>query len=141
MYLIFRDKKFISYADSPVVPGSDFFAKEIPPEQSDLRFWKWEGDQDTGQMVNMWEQGYPPEELEAEKKLQQLIDEEYPPGVQLTLTILQLYKLISQLQSLKNNNFTFDNKFADMAETVSKLIDKQEKRFNFYSKQNFNTNE
>lgn len=134
MYLIFKDKKFISYADSPVVPGPEFTAKEVPPEHSDLRFWKWEGDLDTGKMINMWEQGYPPEELEAEKKLQQLIEEEYPPGVQLTLTILQLHKLAKHYNLL-------DVKFADMAETISKLLDKQEKRFNFFSKQNFNTNE
>lgn len=132
MYLIFKNKKFVSYSETATVPGPEFEVKEIPEDQRDLRVWKWEGDLEDGKMINMWEKDYPQEELDEEKRLLNIIYEEYPPGIQLTRTIIQLYKLANHLNLLESN-------FADMAEVITKAVEMQEKRFNFYSKQ-FSTN-
>jgi hypothetical protein len=52
MYAIFdSDKNFISYADQKM--EHPFLCKEIPPENSNILEWRWNGNYDDGEMVQI----------------------------------------------------------------------------------------
>lgn len=128
MYAVFKNNKFVSYSESKEGLEETHQLKEIPDNQRNLKLWRWVGDYDNGKMVHRYEHEYPELELEAEKQLFEIIEKSYPPGVQLTLVIKQLYKLSSHLNIL-------NEEFSEMAEIVLTAVEKQAKRLKFYSKQ------
>ena len=127
MYAIFKDNKFVSYVKSKEGLEDTHQIKEIPIHQQNLRLWKWEGDFENGRMIDRYEEGYSKEELQIEKQLLETVEKVYPPGVQLTLVIKQLYTL-AQNQNLLNEDFK------EMADTVLTAVEKQTKRLKFYLK-------
>jgi hypothetical protein len=89
MYALFNtDLKFIGY--SPDMPSQPhILKKEIPTHQNNLNVWKWSGDFNSGKMVSIFEEGFPDEEIEAEKA------EDIP----LTMDDLEMEKIILDHES------------------------------------------
>lgn len=124
MFALFnKDKIFIGF--SPDIPHESLLSKEIPPEQRDLREWRWEGDYDTGKMISL-NGGYPAEEIELEKMLFNYIENKYPLPVQLFTMMNQLRKIVENDDSLQ------DDAFMDMTDCIKNALDKHNKRVNYY---------
>lgn len=124
MFALFNlDKKFIGYSPE-TIPGDHILTKQIPPDQQDLNLWKWSGDFSNGKMVSVFEQDYPEEEFEEEKKRFKELNESYPLGIQLTNIIRQLKKIADKFD-------VQDDRFMDMAEKVLYVMDKQDERIKY----------
>lgn len=125
MFVLFnKEKKFIGY--SPDIPSQvDILKKEIPSSKSDFSVWKWVGDFDNGSMISVFEEGYPKEDLDLEKKLFSEINTKYPLNSQL-INIMRQVKLLSE-----TTPFHQDNVFMDMADEILNAIELQEKRIKY----------
>jgi hypothetical protein len=125
MFALFdENKKFAGF--SPDIPSDSKILKiKLPDEQSDIRFWHWEGDYDSGKMVSN-NTGYPVEELELEKELFKYIERKYPLTIQLVNIIKQIRKIVQYDKNIQ------DYEFMDMADSILNAIDKQVKRINYY---------
>jgi hypothetical protein len=125
MFVLFnKEKKFIGY--SPDIPSQvDILKKEIPASKRDFSVWKWVGDYDNGSMISIFEEDYPKEELDLEKKLFSEINSKYPLNTQL-INIMRQVKILSEASPMHQ-----DCVFLDMADEILNAIELQEKRIKY----------
>jgi hypothetical protein len=118
MFALFNaDKKFIGY--SPDLPNNDklnILRKKLPEQYSDLRFWHWEGDYDSGAMVS----NKKTIELDDNRKAYEEIVKTYPLGI-------QLFNIIKQLNLLSKNANLFDSDFKEMSNNILEILAKHNK--------------
>ena len=140
MFVLFnKDKNFIGYSpDSP--PQVDILKIEIPEDKKNLNEWKWSGNFDNGKMVSIFEEGFPEENINEEKKLFDDITKKYPLGIQLANIIRQVKMIAEKLEIVDDN-------FLDMSDQILRAIDLQDKRLKYnsvrkkiYSKNNVSQN-
>ena len=125
MFAIFNEnKKFVGFSPD-IQENPKILSKPIPEEQSDIRFWTWEGDFDTGKMVRLGI-GYPIEEIELEEQLFKYIQEKYPLTIQLINIIKQIRKLVEHDKNIQ------DYEFMDMSDSILNAVEIQMKRINYY---------
>ena len=126
MYALFNEyKEFIGFTPDDV-EHPNLFKKKIPDEQSDIRFFHWEGDFDSGKMESN-DIGYPIEEIELERQLFDYIENRYPISIQILNIIQQIKKIVDHNVDIQ------DYEFMDMADSIMNAVEKQKKRISYYT--------
>ena len=71
MFVLFNEEnKFVGYSeDFPNLPNLKIKKKSIPESQRDLNFWRWQGDFETGSMVNINDHPYPTDDIDLKHEL------------------------------------------------------------------------
>jgi hypothetical protein len=131
MFALFNlNKSFIGYSDNiPEHLEKGILKIEIPDDRSDLTKWRWDGNYEDGQMVNLEEKPYMVTEKELQDSLFRTIYEEYPIDVQIVNLIKQVYLLSYKTPELLPE-------FEKMANMIIKAVDLYESQRKFYVEKN-----
>ena len=131
MFVLFNEEnKFVVYSeDFPNLPNLKIKKKSIPESQRDLNFWRWQGDFETGSMVNINDHPYPTDDIDLKHELYDKIYNEYPIDVQNVI-------IIKQLQALAYKNQCLIPEFATMSNLILKAVENYKHDYKFYLNKN-----